>query len=355
MDKYRIDSHKLIYHTSRVNEWLNGENIYPIYMEISPVGFCNHRCSFCALDFMKYKKRYLDTHILLERLSELATLGIKSVMYAGEGEPLLHEDIIDIINHTKKVGIDVALTTNGVKLSESFAKSTLDNISWIKVSINAGTRDTYAKIHRCRPDDFDKVIENMSRASKIKRENGYSCTLGMQLLLLPENQHEIVLLAERARDIGMNYLVIKPYSQHLFSDTDKYRDIKYRDYTHLAKTLSSLTTKEFHVIFRINTMEKWDNGERSYENCQALPFWSYIDAGGGVWGCSAYLGDERFLYDNVNERSFREIWEGEKRAKSLQWVQDKLDVSECRVNCRMDEVNRYLWELKHPLDHVNFI
>lgn len=52
MDKYRIDSHKLIYHVSRVNDWLNGKLIYPIYMEISPIGSCNHRCIFCAYDFI---------------------------------------------------------------------------------------------------------------------------------------------------------------------------------------------------------------------------------------------------------------------------------------------------------------
>jgi len=25
------------------------------------------------------------------------------------------------------------------------------------------------------------------------------------------------------------------------------------------------------------------------------------------------------------------------------------------VGCRMDEINRYLWELKHPHPHVNFV
>jgi GTP 3',8-cyclase len=256
MDKYRIDSHKLIYHVPLVNEWLNGKTIYPVYMGISPSGFCNHRCTFCALDFMKYQKRYLKTSILKERLSELRNLGLKSIMYAGEGEPLLHKDIIDIINHTKKVGIDIAITTNGLQLTESFAESTLSKISWIKVSINAGTSNTYAKIHRTKPDDFDKVIKNMSYAAEIKQENGYKCTLGMQLLLLPENQHETVLLAEIARDIGMDYLVVKPYSQHQFSKTDRYSNIKYSDYMHLADKLSSVTTKEFNVIFRINTMSK---------------------------------------------------------------------------------------------------
>ena len=68
MDKYKIDSHKLIYHIPRVNDWVAGKIIYPIYMEVSPAGMCNHRCSFCGLDFMNYQKRFLDTEIFKERL-----------------------------------------------------------------------------------------------------------------------------------------------------------------------------------------------------------------------------------------------------------------------------------------------
>ena len=101
MDKYRIDSHKLVYHIPRIQDWLEGKNIYPIYMEMSPAGACNHRCTYCGLDFMKYQPRFLDTAMLKERLPELGRLGLKSIMYAGEGEPFLHRDMAEIINHTK--------------------------------------------------------------------------------------------------------------------------------------------------------------------------------------------------------------------------------------------------------------
>jgi len=57
MDKYRIDSHKLIYHIPRVSDWLNDKVVYPIYMEISPVGSCNHRCIFCAYDYIGHPNR----------------------------------------------------------------------------------------------------------------------------------------------------------------------------------------------------------------------------------------------------------------------------------------------------------
>ena len=355
MDKYRIDSHKLIYHVPRVNDWLNGKLVYPIYMEISPAGACNHRCTFCALDFMAYQKRYLDAPLLMERLSEMGRLGLKSIMYGGEGEPLMHGQIAEIINHTKKSGIAPALTTNAVLLTESISEKILGTMEWMKVSIGAATKETYAKIHRTRQDDFDIVIRNLASAAKIRQKNGYKCTLGMQILLIPENKDEVVSLANLARDIGMDYLVVKPYSQHPMSKTSKYKDVKYGEYLDLADRLAGIMANDFNVIFRANTMSKWDKSEKKYDHCLALPFWSYIDSGGNVWGCSVYLGDERFLYGNIYENTFKEIWEGEKRMKSLKWVEEELDAGKCRINCRMDEINKYLWDMKNPPEHVNFI
>jgi GTP 3',8-cyclase len=355
VDKYKIDSHKLMYHVPRVYDWLKGKNIYPIYMEVSPSGACNHRCLYCGLDFMGYRPGFLKTEILKERLSELGGLGLKSIMYAGEGEPFLHPEMVSIIEHTKESGIDVALTTNGVLLKEEVVERVLINTEWIKVSINAGTRETYARIHRSKPEDFDKVVENMSFAAKIKNDKSYKCVLGMQLVLLPENQHEVVFLAKLARDIGMDYFVIKPYSQHPQSKTNKYSTVKYSGFAYLAEELDNVNSDSFDVVFRSNAMGKWDNNHRNYEKCLALPFWSYIDAGGNVWGCSIYLGDDRFKYGNIYDKTFKDIWESETRQGSLSWVEKKLDVSRCRVNCRMDEINRYLWDLKCLPEHVNFI
>ena len=87
-DKYNIDGHKLHLHPERVSQWLNGETIAPLYIEISPSGTCNHRCIFCSMDFMGYKKRFLDSAVMYERLRECGKLGVRAVMFAGEGERL---------------------------------------------------------------------------------------------------------------------------------------------------------------------------------------------------------------------------------------------------------------------------
>ena len=355
MDKFRIDSHKLMYHVDRLKDWLDAKPVYPVYMEISPSGSCNHRCLYCALDFLEYRPRFLDTKVLKTRLSEMAGLGVKSIMYAGEGEPFLHKDMPGIIRHTAKSGIDTALTSNGVLFGPETADRTLEFITWIKISINAATPKTYARIHQTAPSDLARVFKNMSYAASLRRRKKYPCTLGMQVVLLPENHSEIALLARKAKDIGMDYLVVKPYSQHPLSKTTRYKNIKYDKYLSLAEKLSRFNDKNFNLVFRVRAMEKWDQARHTYKHCLGLTFWAYIDAGGNVWACSIYLGDERFRLGNIYDQTFRRIWESPKRKALVRWAAQNLDTGKCRVNCRMDEINRYLWELKHPPEHVNFI
>ena len=82
---------------------------------------------------------------------------------------------------------------------------------------------------------------------------------------------------------------------------------------------------------------------------------THIDARGNVWSCVAHIGAEEFCYGNIYEQTFEEIWEGQKRQEAIRKL-NTLDINEvCREACRLDEMNRYLDELKHPGEHVNFI
>jgi MoaA/NifB/PqqE/SkfB family radical SAM enzyme len=354
-DQLRIDSHKLVFHPHRVAQWLEGQLIAPLYVEISPAGSCNHRCTFCAKDYMKYRPNYLDTGMLHERLTELGSMGVKSIMYAGEGEPLLHHDIAGIVQHTRSVGIDVAITTNGVLLVPEIASQILPSMSWIKVSVDAGTPETYSSVHGTKPEDFKKVLNNIAAAARLVLVNGWECTVGAQAILLPENIGEMELLAGYCKDAGARYLVIKPYSQHLKSHNCRYENIDYAPYMELYEKLERFNDSNFSVIFRALTFDKLQQPERGYDRCLALPFWSYIDSAGNVWGCSSHMGDDRFLYGNITEKGFGDIWAGPQRQCSLDFVASELNLEGCRMNCRMDEINRYLWELTHASMHVNFI
>ncbi len=364
-DKYQIDSQKLIYHPERVasimsvgKDWEKAKHVYPIYLELSPIGACNHRCTFCAVDYVGYKPDRLSLDVMKSRFPEFARLGVKSVNFAGEGEPLLHKNISEMIYLAKAAGLDASLTTNAALMPPDFLDKALPSLSWIKVSLNAGSAETYAKVHRTKAEDFEKAIDHITKMAARKREQSLSCTIGAQILLLPENVHEIENLARICRDqLGIDYLVVKPFSQHLASLNVVYRDIDYSKWLDLGKRLEAYNTEKFSVIFRSHTMKKYISKDHAYTHCYSTPFvWGHIMANGIVSGCSAYLLNEQFEFGNINTETFEEIWTGEKRRKNFEYVTNKLDITNCRKNCRMDEVNRYLFNLiedKPP--HVNFI
>lgn len=366
VDRFRIDGHKLMFHPERVSrlleardDWKLARDVYPLYVEISPVGACNHRCTFCAVDYIGYRPVFLDTEVLRRSLADLGRLGVKSVMFAGEGEPLLHREIDRIVVAAREAGLDVAFTTNGTRITERFLR-TLPGISWIKVSINAGTPEGYGRIHRTRESDFELVLDNLERAVRHRERTGADCTLGAQTLLLPENLDEIENLARLCRDrIGLDYLVVKPYSHHPLSLTQEYREVDYGQWIELRESFESFSTDRFRLVFRENTMQKQARGAggERYPRCQATPFvWAYVMADGSVYGCSAYLLDDRFNLGNLNSESFEEIWTGPRRQACFELVRDRLDIHECRLNCRMDEVNRYLDQITgERVPHVNFI
>ena len=358
-----IDHHKLMMHPARVGlwkqsrmEWERVKGIFPIYMEVSPTGACNHRCVFCGLDYMKYRAVSLPADIMADRFHEMASCGVKSIMLAGEGEPLLHRQITDLITSAVNAGLDVAVTSNGVLMNAEFSDACLGLLKWIKISFNAGMPATYAALHRTKESDFFKVVQNLKDAVILRNRIRRPVTIGLQMLLLPENASEIEGLAKMARDdIGADYLVIKPYSQHLHSLTKQYYGITYETYLDMEERLSRLSTDNFSMIFRASAMKRSD-AQKTYHRCLSTPvFWGYIQSDGSVYTCSAHLGDQRFRVGNLLEKPFREIWEGDARRDNFYFVKDHLDPTDCRINCRMDACNHYLWDLLHPDDHVNFI
>lgn len=361
-DKYFIDYHKLMYHPEVLSLWLKSFNnweiakkIYPIYVEISPSGVCNHRCRFCAFDYLGYDKGFANFKNLKKAILDMKKGGVKSINLSGEGEPLLYPKIKELILFISSLKIDVALTTNGTYLKKELVKEILPALSWIKVSLDAGSSLTHFKIHRPSKEEFSDILRNLEEAVKIRKKTKSRCVLGCQFLLLDENYFEVEILAKKLKRIGLDYLVVKPFSQHPKSKNKEFRNINYKKYLFLEEKLKKFNDKKFQVIFRKRTMEKLYK-KREYKKCWAVPFfWAHLTTNGDVYSCGNFIGDQRFKLGNYNEKPFKEIWEGEVRKKHWEFMIKKFNTLKCRENCRMDEINRYLERLKNPPEHVNFI
>jgi cyclic pyranopterin phosphate synthase len=364
-----LERTKVQNHPVWVRRWAKDPfSVLPEYLELSPVGACNHRCTFCAPEMLGYKTNYLDAALLAERFAELKALrkadpddlGVRNFHIAGEGEPMLHPYLGRIYESARSNGISVGMLTNGVPLTEARAYEIFPHLDlYLQVSINAGTMESYAAIHRTDPRDWRRIWKNIETAVRIRREVRSSSLIGVQMTVLiaealdngrlvPANWPEVEFLVQRAKESGVDYVTVKPYSQHPYSQAT----MKLYGNTSYASTLDGIIatgerlrlkyeTGDFEVVFRFNRFKEYDE-TRSYEFCHVTPtLWGYIQSDGVLISCSAHWTNPLFHLGNINHQTFREIWFGETRRRHLEAMKS-FDISICRKGCQPDKDNRFL-------------
>ena len=357
MENDRITSHKLNFHPDRVAKWMDTREEYPINAEIAISGACNHRCIFCSADYMKYVPTFLTRDLMRERMKEMHELGLKSVLLAGNGEPLVNKDAVYIINDMKDIGLDVALSTNGVLLTKEKAEKCMSALSWIRFSVSAGTEETYKKIHRGKDGDLLRLFHNIEDAVQIKRIRNLSTILNVQIVMTPDNVDEVITLAKKVKELGADRYILKsvgwlPNTESNLRNTID-RERFYNEHQNIEKKLLKLNDDNFECVYRFDRINKLGK-KRDYYECLASVFHVCIDSNGNVLPCCEFMGISEMAYGNINTQSFSEIWAGDTRKKILHDLKQS-NLKNCPEDCRLDNMNRYLQELINPGNHVNFI
>lgn len=348
-----LDGHKLVYHLNTIEDWLKGKDISPIHVEISPTSSCNQRCIFCYRDFDGHKAKTLSEEVFIDLIKSMAEVGVKSCLIAGDGEPLLNKATPDAVVLGHKLGIDMALNSNAVLLTDEIIKKVLPALTWLRLSIMSADEETYKKIHGVKKDDLSVAINNIEKCVTEKKKRNLKVTIGIQQVLLPENAGQIYQEAKLAKDIGVDYYVLKPFSKHnenAYNSSENLSE-KYRQDLERAENLSD---KNFTSIIRWNTFR--DKGKREYHKCYGIPFIAQIGADGGFYSCCPFFYVERFSFGNLYKESFKKILAGQRRKKVIEDIVNNLDVhKECMTYCRHHQINKFLWDLKNVPEHVNFI
>ncbi len=353
-DKYYIDGHKLLWHLDRVVKWQINPVICPIYMEISPISSCNHRCIFCGVDFAR-RNKILNVSSYVKFIKFLSREGLKSVMIAGEGEPLLHKRIEEIIFETRRAGIDVALVTNGSLAIEEKMKPILPSLTWIRFSLDAGSENIYSLVHNVDKKEFFKVIKNIDNCCKIKEDLHLNITIGVQYLVVDENYNDIENAINLLSSLKIDYFVLKPFSLHPQMKNKLSVEYSLKKLECIEEIINK-SKCDFPIIFRKESFKKYILMEKDYNHCYALSFWGHLTAEGDFYTCSIFIGDNRFMCGNINEKAPYDIIYGKRRKESIYWGAKELDVAkECRINCRMARINEFLELLQNTPEHVNFI
>ncbi len=350
MADIQLDGAKLAYHPQALLAWQRGEFVPPILVEISPTNLCNHRCEFCAYDYLERTGSYLDIDRMKPILSELKTLGSKALFYSGEGEPLVHKRLPELIDYASDLGFDQALNTNGSRLLPNVTEQIMPHISWVRLSINGVDREDYALHHRVSARQFDLVMENLTFAAEFIKQQKLPTALGIQFVYLGQPPDAVIEMAQRMKAIGVRYFAVKQFNKHPSIPFS----LETQPPIEALSPLEALSDEGFQATLRLGALE-WQT-PREYRHCLALPFFAEIVANGDVYACGPHLGNPDFCYGSIHEQSFTQLWSQTNRQKVEDHVHGIANLDAvCMPNCRLHAINQFLWNLASPPDHINFI
>lgn len=361
-DKYVMDGHKLYWHLDRVSDWLSGKRIAPIHIDVGLSKGCNIRCEYCfgALQGNFYKKGseiYFPRDALLRYVREAGESGVRSMGFIGEGEPLLNPFAYEAIVEAKKSGVDVSIGTNGILLDTGRkGKEALESLSWIRFNISAASDKAYLRVHRSK--EFLTAIQKIKFCVETKRKNNTMATIGLQMVLTLSNADQVVPLAKLGKGLGVDYLVIKQCSDTVDSEIGVFNKLgEYGRFSDILKEAEGISSGNYNVIVKWKKLT--NKGRRGYEQCLGVPFLLYSSGDGKLYPCGMCFDynrgmEEEYRMGDLVKQSFKEIIKSDRYWKVVDKIK-QIDVDKCYSNCRTHAINEFLWQLKHPPEHLNFV
>jgi len=290
-------------------------------MWINVTNQCNLRCMHCHLSSGLPFQNELTTEEIFQVISDAAALGLKNLVVTG-GEPLLHKDILRILEYGSQYADKMALLTNGTLITEEIAEKLSDIGLQIQVSLDGTCEETHEFIRG--KGSYRKALSGLENLVKAGAQPLISMTI------LKGNLNEISEMADLAEKLGIKYLhfpilqikgrakenesVITLEDEDLVTATKKILEI--------SKTRDIEITVEKNFRDKIEKMQKKDFCEAG---CSAVS----IAADGKVYPCSA-LHEDEFCAGHIRNQQLKDIW---KESEVLHRFRScsMLDTPECKT------------------------
>ena len=168
-------------------------------LRIAVTDRCNFRCQYCMPEDMTWMPReQILTFEEIERIAGLLVTryGVDSIRLTG-GEPTLRAKLPDLVQRLSGLGVDLAMTTNGVTLPLLADKLKAAGLHRLNISLDSLDRDRFIEL--TRRDDLDRVLEGIDAAI----DAGFDPVKINCVLMNGINQDEIVDFAEFGREKGV--------------------------------------------------------------------------------------------------------------------------------------------------------
>ena len=359
---------KIIANVDRVVEFIETGNTAPVLVEVDPSNACNHACSFCLssyIHFDKYKgtetfsRAIMPREMLMNLCSDFVKMGVRSINWTGGGEPCLNKHLKEAIEYCGSNGIKMGIFTNGTLLDKwEMFETMVDNMTWVRFSVDAGTKETYDNIRVAKENrGWDKMVENLTKLIEVNKQKGNKIDIGVGYVISPDTYHEIVDFANFFKDFDLMYCQFKP------EIVIREKGGMQRDLEFWEEKVKPLLDEAEHILgdkFQVNGYKLEDLAKdrekfgRNYKKCLGSQSSPCVGADGHVYVCTNHRGWKQYSYGNMYDgESFEEIWNNiQARQKVMHQIEEVECFSNCTKLCKPHESNKTVWQIYEQMEDM---
>jgi len=251
---------------------------------------CNSRCRYCYLEYYKRNNSEPSKENIFKVLAELKKMGAKRISFGG-GEPLIREDIGEIIDFVVDQGMDCAINSNGILVPEKISQ--LKKLDTICISFD-GDKATH-DLNRGN-GSFDKAL------AAIRCAVAHGLKVNTNTVLNQYNLNAVDYVLALAKKEGFaaefNILIgflnnkdrenVKASTEEIKATIKKIIDYKKRGYP----VLISEAAYDYLLNWPDFSIENYHGKKPTfkYPKCYAGRFFCVIDTDGQVYACPHLIG-----------------------------------------------------------------
>ena len=174
---------------------------------------CNLRCKMCDIPYGVIKE--LSTEQWKGVINDASRLGAQTIVFSG-GEPLLREDIFELISFAKQNNLNACVTSNGYLIDDQAALSlSRSGVNVVNISIE-GTRETHDFLRG--QGSFDQAVAALENLRKHKIESTVASTVSKY------NYQDLLYVLEVAKDYGATTVRLQPFNIIFLKDHKRKSD-----------------------------------------------------------------------------------------------------------------------------------
>jgi len=284
---------------------------------------CNLRCRMCDIPFNKTEE--LTTDELKKAIKDLSMIGARTVVFSG-GEPLLREDIFDLISFARSNHLNACITSNGALIDkETASKLKKAGVNVVNISVEGNKK---AHEYLRGEGNFDKAVLALENLKECGVESTVASTVSRyNYEFLPE-------VMDLAKEKGSTTVRFQPFSRIFLKDSSREKEflINREESDKMTAVIEEIIKKASEYGISTNPVNYLRNipGYLSgrqlplQNGCSALWTSCPINSKGDLFPCWVVTESEK-LIGNIKHDKLLDLWFSEKHGQ----IRNKLTKEGC--------------------------